>query len=277
MSVHYYVTEKFEIKETNRDTETANFISILFEHFRVLCGDALLPGSETTVNYFSVTADGKTLKYGEATYGEIIHTILESRENLSIKIDYSYTWRGGELYKFIGFGHWMDFVIEQNDAFLANVYCGIYNQADCAEGCGIFAAYGTKDGKLYRSEVPFTLVDTAPEGIWVTDQTAVILDDEEIIGGHEQELIPLCERLSKLSSYDDFEIGEEFCYFMNNAALKSPADIQEYIDCVEKISKLLGLDYFRGETEFVDGNGYDRMLRILTDGAKATGFEVATI
>ena len=268
MSVFYEVSERFEIPAVNQEKHM-EFRSMLTKHL-----ESLYSYDEKTINKFVVKADGDEYRYPEASFEMMLSAFNYAENSMELALEYTYTWRVGTE-DTIGFDGWLEYAGKADNSFLSTIFCRLYNYADCSNSTGCIAAYGMKNGKLYHADIPFLAISSAPEGRWRTNITAVVLDDD-YTEKQTQKLIPLCKRLKKLSSADTFITGKKFEYYMNNPEFSSPADFIEYTDCVEQISNILDSNEFMGETEFMNTDDF-RMLRIITDGSKAVGFEISEI
>ena len=261
MSVIYDIDEKFEIPSLDKSKHT-EFRNVLSEHL-----ESLYSYDGKTINKFVVKADGDEYRYPEASFEMMLSAFNYAENSMELALEYTYTWRAGTE-DTIGFDGWLAYIQKADDTLLSTIFCRLYNYADCADDTGCIMAFGRKNGKIYHGDIPFVVIPSAPKGRWRTNITAVVLDDDYT---EEQihKLIPICKRLKKLSSADTFITGKKFEF-------SSPADFIEYTDCVEQISSLLGSNEFMGETEFINTD-YFHILRIITDGTKAVGFEISEI
>ena len=270
MSGIYDIDEKFEIPSLDKNKHT-EFCNVLSEHFKDLYD---YTNVEAEIHEFIIKSDGVEFNFAEAAFEDMMAAFNNAKNSIEVSLFYTYTWRT-EVKESVGFESWIAYVEKADDTLLSTIFCRLYNYADCADDTGCIAAFGSKNGKIYHGDIPFVAIPSAPEGHWRTELTAVMLDDDYT---EEQihKLIPLCKRLEKLSSADTFVIDGTFDYCMNNLEFSSPTDFMEYINCVEQISSLLGSNEFMGKTEFVNINDF-RMVRIITDGAKAVGFEISEL
>lgn len=280
MSVCYTVDERFEIPVV---TEAhGEFVEILASHCAALVGDRTIPYGTTHLK-MHLEADGQTCHVDESsTLSQCAHAFdaLMSAKQLSLTIRYEYRRSADRDTSYVGFDEWLDFISKADDEFLSTVYCALYNSADCADtdDPGRLAAYGRKNGIILRGDVPFVPVATVPDGQWMHPQTAALFDSdgEAVELSLIQKLTPHFQRLAKLSHYDVLSVDESSYYYaMNNIELHNHKEVLEYADCISAISQLLGSDCFCGVDKLYDSQNSLRILRLVTDGTKVVGFEIA--
>lgn len=236
MSVYYDIREHLIIKDTNEHMELADMFI-----YRIAClGRSLLLDSGKIIQ-LTVITDGKKREFSGRTinskYQNIIRA-MRSAESFEVIADYGYYHyttdiQGPDVFDIADFLD--ERIAEDGEDYLDGMFYSMYNNADCSGDVGAVVAYGKKNGAVYKGTVEKKSVDTLPESVWYSPQTAVVYEEES---ENAEEIEAICREMTKFSSYDVLEVeNNDFMFYLNNLELHNNDELVEFIGLCNKLIK----------------------------------------
>ena len=236
MSVYYDIREHIIIKDTNEHMELADMFI-----YRIAClGRSLLLDSGKIIQ-LTVVTDGEKSEFSGDTLNEKFHSIIRamrSAESLEIIADYGYYHyttdvQGADVLDIADFLD--ERIAEDGEDYLDGVFYSMYNNADCSSDAGAVVAYGKKNGAVYKGTIEKKTVNSLPNGVWYSPQTAVVYEEES---ENAEEIEAICREMTKFSSYDVLEVeNNEFMFYLNNLELRNNDELVEFIGLCNKLLK----------------------------------------
>lgn len=257
MSIYYDIKEHLIIKNTEEHAETAD----VFTNHLVRLGSSILDDN-ARVHKLQVITDGEKREFSGETLTENFHSIIRAiKEASSVEaiLDYGYYYYVSYECNpdpFIITEHFDEFIKEEGKESLSGLFYSMYNNADCSDTAGAVVAYGEKDGHLYTGNVESRIIETLPDGIWYSPQTAVVYDEDNV--KNIEEVAEICEAMTKFSSYDELRIdGNSISFYLNNLELKNDNELNEFIDLCIRIMNVTNGECWADTHGFTDLNSDD--------------------
>ena len=237
MSIYYDIKEHLIIK----NTEEHNFSMGVYSHRLVRIG-ALVLEDCARFHKLLVITDGKTSEFSGDTITEEFHNIIRkinSAVSVEIFADYGYFKYGMSATAPDALDmayHLSEQFKEDGAESLNGLFYSIYGNADCDNNAGAIIAYGEKDGHLYTGNVENRIIETLPDGVWYSPQTAVVYDEDNV--ENIEEIASICEAMTKFGTYDELDSYETgISFYLNNLELRNNDELNEFIDLCKKLTK----------------------------------------
>ncbi len=269
--------EKFEISEIEDCHKV--FLAILKSHFEAIV-DYTKADKRNALNEVKLEINGKCYKNLSQ-----IPELTDSARSMSIKFSYSFE-TTSEYLRGEGINlsneKWTFYLNECSDEFLASLYCASWILSDMGNNInpnGVLIAFGEKDGKIYRNEVPFIKADKIPECDWYTVRNALSYESEKI-GEDKAQLEAVFDRISHVCGHglEDVEINFErdsvnATVLCQNFRSEQLVELVGYVGELRKLTPEVSID-FTCEYYNLDS----MILRIeLNDSGNIIGLEIAEI
>lgn len=236
MSVYYDIREHIIIKDTNEHMELADMFI-----YRIAClGRSLLLDGGKIIQ-LTVVTDGEKSEFSGDTLNEKFHSIIRamsSAGSLEVIADYGYYHyttdvQGPDVFDIADFLD--ERIAEDGEDYLDGMFYSMYNNADCSSDAGAVVAYGKKNGAVYKGTIEKKTIDTLPDGVWYSPQTAVVYEEES---ENAEEIEAICREMTKFSSYDVLEAeNNEVMFYLNNLELHNNDELVEFIGLCNKLLK----------------------------------------
>ena len=236
MSVYYDIREHIIIKDTNEHMELADMFI-----YRIAClGRSLLLDSGKIIQ-LTVVTDGEKSEFSGDTLNEKFHSIIRamsSAGSFEVIADYGYYHyttdvQGADVLDIADFLD--ERIAEDGEDYLDGMFYSMYNNADCSSDAGAVVAYGKKNGAVYKGTIEKKTINSLPDGVWYSPQTAVVYEEES---ENAEEIEAICREMTKFSSYDVLEAeNNEVMFYLNNLELHNNDELVEFIGLCNKLLK----------------------------------------
>ena len=236
MSVYYDIREHIIINSTAEQEESL----AVYSHRLARIG-ALMLEDCAKFRKLVVITDGEKSEFSGDTLNEKFHSIIRamrSAESLEIIADYGYYHyttdiQGPDVFDIADFLD--ERIAEDGEDYLDGMFYSMYNNADCSSDAGAVVAYGKKNGAVYKGTIEKKTVNSLPDGVWYSPQTAVVYEEES---ENAEEIEAICREMTKFSSYDVLEVdGNAVEFFLNNLELHNNDELVEFIGLCNKLIK----------------------------------------
>ena len=209
--------------------------------YRIAClGRSLLLDGGKIIQ-LTVVTDGEKSEFSGDTLNEKFHSIIRamsSAGSLEVIADYGYYHyttdvQGPDVFDIADFLD--ERIAEDGEDYLDGMFYSMYNNADCSSDAGAVVAYGKKNGAVYKGTIEKKTIDTLPDGVWYSPQTAVVYEEES---ENAEEIEAICREMTKFSSYDVLEAeNNEVMFYLNNLELHNNDELVEFIGLCNKLLK----------------------------------------
>ena len=276
MNVCYEIYETMQINEVTDSHD--DLIDMLQEHISRIAGYHLLSKSYIYNVQLNSGADVYTCSDDSSSESwRALINVLDASDGFTLSIGYTYEMSEVFSMDNIGIDKISAYLGQQSDEYLNTVYYKTYSWATDSKNSGELAAYGMKAGRLHRGPLTYLHLYRIPEGKWFNQHAAFSFHLHEPSREQINALEPLCHHLMHLSSKDTLEVGANaFTYSMNNAFLDGIEEVEEYINCVQKILQIIDMEVF--DTYFFDSSANNmKLLHITIHKDKERELEIAEL
>ena len=232
MSVVFNVVERLSIPKV--DNEHEEFLDRMQFHISQLVGYSISGDArlhkfemETEIGSFTRTHDD-SLKVWKETMA-----CIKECKTINLKLSYTMTWYAGINEMDIdplGMQAYLEFIDKEENPELLDTMCyELFRYADSEPGSGTVYAYGTRNGKHYCGEVPFTKIDYIPQGSWYDEETSYCVEEDSIPEKDYKDILEACRNIQKYAECSDIQDEENgFSFFINNLTLNNEEEVSDF-------------------------------------------------
>lgn len=253
--MEYQLGEHLEIREhlhlEGKDENEYTGATVCADYIRrqlaSLAGLMLL--DEAEVGRIQLIADGKEYSFSgkeiTAEYKAIIDALWDA-EDIDLMAAYEYVWKPESVYDNAGPFDLMTMLDCFDDLDMDDVLYTAWSHGGFEHGCGVLAAYGTKDGKTFKGPVQFEKAAHVSAGEWFCQDAPVFASAAKTGKDQLSAFYAAGEEFTAFCSEDDMlftEYEDTAEFWMANLDLSSDDDVRRLIEMLKELRQLADNDF----------------------------------